>query len=122
QLHQFRGRIGRGPWRSLCLLMAEESLSADAEQRLNALVENNDGFALAEEDLRLRGPGDFFGTRQSGLPELKLARLGDTITLARAREAAQRIIAQDPDLSHPQHRLLREHTRRYWAKQRGDLS
>ncbi len=122
QLHQFRGRIGRGAWRSLCLLMAEEPLSADGEQRLNALVENSDGFALAEQDLRMRGPGDFFGTRQSGLPMLKMARLGDTAILARAREAAKQIIAQDAQLEQPQHRLLREHTRRYWAHQRGDLS
>ncbi|MDQ4078890.1 MAG: ATP-dependent DNA helicase RecG, partial [Chloroflexota bacterium] len=122
QLHQFRGRIGRGKWRSLCLLMAEESLSAEGEQRLNALVENSDGFALAEADLKMRGPGDFFGTRQSGLPDLKLARLGDTITLDRARQAAKLIMKQDPNLSQPQHRLLLEQTKRYWAKRKGDLS
>nr|MBA3531621.1 DNA helicase RecG [Ardenticatenales bacterium] len=122
QLHQFRGRIGRGQWRSLCLLMAEEPLSTDGEQRLNALVENSDGFALAEEDLKMRGPGDFFGTRQSGLPELQMARLGDTVTLSRARQAAQWLLEQDPELTQPQHQLLREQSRRYWEKKRGDVS
>jgi ATP-dependent DNA helicase RecG len=122
QLHQFRGRIGRGQWRSLCLLMAEDEVSSDGEQRLNAVVENADGFALAEEDLRMRGPGDFFGTRQSGLPELKMAKLGDTQTLVRARDAAQRILDLDPTLARPEHQLLREQTRRYWAAREGDLS
>ncbi len=122
QLHQFRGRIGRGAWRSLCLLMAEEPLSAEGEQRLNALVENNDGFALAEEDLKMRGPGDFFGTRQSGLPDLKIARLGDSATLARARDAAKLLLEQDPELSLPEHRLLQEQTAHYWARRKGDLS
>lgn len=122
QLHQFRGRVGRGPWRSLCLLMAEETLSSDGEQRLNALVENNDGFALAEEDLKMRGPGDYFGTRQSGLPELRLARLSDTPTLTLAREAAQLILEQDPELAHPDHTLLKEQTRRTWQRRGGELS
>jgi ATP-dependent DNA helicase RecG len=122
QLHQFRGRVGRGAARSLCLLMAEETLSSEGEQRLNALVQNSDGFALAEEDLKMRGPGDFFGTRQSGLPELKLAKLGDSTSLVRAREAARLILDDDPALAQPQHALLKEQTRRYWANRQGDLS
>ncbi|MCB9127498.1 MAG: ATP-dependent DNA helicase RecG [Ardenticatenales bacterium] len=122
QLHQFRGRIGRGPWRSLCLLMQEENISSDGEERLNALVENSDGFALAEQDLQMRGPGDFFGTRQSGLPDLTVARLGDSVTLVRAREAAQILLDADPELSHPANALLREQTQRYWSAQQGELS
>ncbi len=122
QLHQFRGRIGRGTARSLCLLMMEEELSADAEARLNALADNQDGFALAEIDLQLRGPGDFFGTRQSGLPELQMARLSDMPTLAQAREAAATLLAHDPDLSRPAHALLRRQVDSYWQRRGGDLS
>jgi ATP-dependent DNA helicase RecG len=117
QLHQFRGRIGRGKWRSLCLLMAEEGISEDAQQRLNALVENADGFALAEEDLKMRGAGDFFGTRQSGLAEMKMANLGDTLTLRCAREAARGILNEDPELAQPKHQLLREQTKHYWEQE-----
>ncbi|MGB0384700.1 MAG: ATP-dependent DNA helicase RecG [Ardenticatenaceae bacterium] len=117
QLHQFRGRIGRGQWRSLCLLMAEEGISEEAQQRLQALVDNSDGFALAEEDLKMRGPGDFFGTRQSGMLELKMAKLGDTLTLSKAREAAKQILYHDPKLEHPAHQLLKAQTEKSWNKE-----
>ncbi|MDA1035375.1 MAG: ATP-dependent DNA helicase RecG, partial [Chloroflexi bacterium] len=88
QLHQLRGRVGRGEHQSYCLLTSE-TLSADAEERLNVLVKTNDGFEIAEADLRLRGPGDFFGTRQSGLPTLKMARIDDRDLLTAARAEAQ---------------------------------
>jgi ATP-dependent DNA helicase RecG len=97
QLHQIRGRVGRGEHQSYCVLMAE-SPSADATARLEELVKTNDGFAIAEADLRLRGPGDYFGTRQSGLPTLKMARLDDRELLASARTEAQTLIAADPSL------------------------
>ena len=76
QLHQFRGRVGRGEHRSYCLLLSD-SPSETARERLSALERIHDGFKLAEADLELRGPGDFFGTRQSGLPNLRMARLSD---------------------------------------------
>jgi ATP-dependent DNA helicase RecG len=100
QLHQLRGRVGRGEHQSYCLLLAEDP-SPEAQERLRLLERINDGFALAEEDLRLRGPGEFFGTRQSGLPELRLARLTDTALLTAARQAAQAVLAVDPSLRQP---------------------
>ena len=95
QLHQLRGRVGRGEHQSYCLLTSE-SLSADAGARLDVLVKTNDGFEIAEADLRLRGPGDFFGTRQSGLPTLKMARLEDRDLLAAARTEARSMLENDP--------------------------
>ncbi len=122
QLHQFRGRIGRGQWRSLCLLMAVENISEEGEKRLQVLVDNSDGFALAEEDLQMRGPGDFFGTRQSGMLELKMAKLGDTLTLSKAREVAKQIIHHDPELNHPAHQLLKSQIESYWNKENDGAS
>ena len=97
QLHQLRGRVGRGPHKSYCLLLTEAS-SEEAQRRLETLVQINDGFEIAEADLRLRGPGDFFGTRQSGLPTLRVARLSDSELLAKSREEAQRLLADSPQL------------------------
>ncbi|MCH7654989.1 MAG: ATP-dependent DNA helicase RecG [Chloroflexi bacterium] len=102
QLHQLRGRVGRGEHQSYCLLLSD-ALSADANERLNVLVRTNDGFAIAEADLQLRGPGDFFGTRQSGLPSLHMASLDDRDLLASARDEARTLLAADPTLAtHPQ--------------------
>jgi ATP-dependent DNA helicase RecG len=120
QLHQFRGRVGRGEHQSYCLLLAETP-SLDAEKRLRVIEATHDGFALAEEDLKLRGPGEFFGTRQSGLPDLKVAKLGDVRVLERAREAAQELFERDPDLKLPEHELLANQTHDFW-KTRTDLS
>ncbi len=118
QLHQFRGRVGRGGHESYCALISRVNGGAQAE-RLNALAETTDGFILAEKDLELRGPGDFLGTRQSGLPDLKLANLSDLSTLHRAQEAAQDLLRQDTDLSnYPQ---VREKVERFW-RGHGDLS
>ena len=99
QLHQLRGRVGRGEHQSYCLLLSD-SLSEDAKARLDVLVKTTDGFDIAEADLRLRGPGDYFGTRQSGLPTLKMARLDDRDLLSSARAEAQALIEQDPALTH----------------------
>jgi len=109
QLHQLRGRVGRGPWKSYCILLTSGRLGEDAQRRLAAMVETNDGFKIAEVDLQLRGPGEFFGTRQSGLPEFRVADLlRDTAILEEARREAQAIIAEDAELRSPAHRGLRE--------------
>jgi len=105
QLHQFRGRVGRGPHSSSCLLLTESDAEATLA-RLRALERTSDGFALAEEDLRMRGPGQFFGTRQSGLPDLRVASYGDHETLVRARRQAAAILQADPALSLPEHGAL----------------
>ncbi|HPM12662.1 MAG TPA: ATP-dependent DNA helicase RecG [Bacteroidales bacterium] len=108
QLHQLRGRVGRGGEQSYCILMAGNKLSAEGKTRLESMVQSNDGFELAEIDLKLRGPGDIEGTQQSGLPiSLKLANLakdGKIIQLARSK--AFDIIAKDPALELPQHSIL----------------
>ncbi|MGQ9713753.1 MAG: ATP-dependent DNA helicase RecG [Anaerolineae bacterium] len=107
QLHQFRGRVGRGEHQSYCLLIGEPA-SQEAQERLEAIARTQDGFALAEKDLQLRGPGDFFGLRQSGMPDLRVARLGDLKTLELARQQAERILLQDQNLQRPEHAMLRE--------------
>lgn len=106
QLHQLRGRVGRGKHQSYCVLVTAGK-SDTARERLRALCATNDGFQIAEEDLRLRGPGDFFGKRQHGLPQLKVADFAaDVELLKEAKAAAEELIARDPDLSRPEHRLL----------------
>ncbi len=113
QLHQFRGRVGRGEHQSYCILLAE-SPSEDAQHRLEILAQTQDGFALAEEDLKLRGPGEFFGTRQSGLPALRIATLADVRTLEEAREEGQQLLQEDPALEAPEHRLLAQALEDFW--------
>ena len=105
QLHQFRGRVGRGEHQSYCFLFMQNE-SETAKQRLRAMVSHNSGFKLAEIDLELRGPGQIFGVRQSGIPDLKMASLTDSATITKAREAAQTIINTDPMLE--QYPLLNE--------------
>ena len=113
QLHQLRGRVGRGAAASHCLLLHDGD-NALARQRLEVLARSNDGFEIAEMDLRLRGPGQVLGTRQSGLPDLALASLADDgAVLEQAREVAREVLAQDPDLSrHPGLRQALEEQRR----------
>jgi len=113
QLHQFRGRVGRGQHQSYCILLTE-SPSAEAEERLKILETTKDGFELAEKDLMLRGPGEFFGTRQSGLPDLKMARLSDAVILELARKEAIELFHADPYLKQPEHRLLAREVGRLW--------
>ena len=101
QLHQFRGRVGRGTEKSYCLLLSDQP-SEEARERLELMTRTLDGFELAEEDLRLRGPGEFFGTRQSGLPDLRMARLSDTAILEMARAEAEQTMSRDPYLESPE--------------------
>ncbi|MSQ22499.1 MAG: ATP-dependent DNA helicase RecG [Dehalococcoidia bacterium] len=114
QLHQFRGRVGRGQHASYCILVAE-SPSEEARERLAAMEKIEDGFKLAEVDLELRGPGDYFGTRQSGLPDLRMARLTDAELLTLARKEAQALLEADPELSLPEHAALKEAMARFTA-------
>jgi len=120
QLHQFRGRVRRGKYQSYCLLLAE-SPSVEGEERLKAIESTQDGFVLAEKDLEMRGPGEFFGTRQSGLPDLKLAKLSDVKILEQARAEALALFQDDPDLTKPEHKLLARKVEEFWRGE-GDLS
>jgi len=107
QLHQLRGRVGRGPWKSYCILMTD-TRSEDARRRIAAMTKTNDGFRIAEVDLSVRGPGDFFGTRQSGLPPFRVADLlRDGAMLEDARAEAMAVVQRDPRLLAPEHRELR---------------
>jgi ATP-dependent DNA helicase RecG len=115
QLHQFRGRVGRGPEQSYCMLLAEDP-SEIGRQRLDIIERVYDGFKLAEEDLQLRGPGEFFGTRQSGLPDLRMARLSDVAILEAARNEATILFEDDPRLKKPEHFPLAGELSRIWPE------
>jgi ATP-dependent DNA helicase RecG len=107
QLHQLRGRVGRGGEQSYCVLMTGEELSKEARRRLETMCRTNDGFELAEVDMELRGPGDLMGTQQSGIPDLKMADLmRDREILTTARYIGNRILEEDSDLSNPEHAIL----------------
>jgi ATP-dependent DNA helicase RecG len=121
QLHQFRGRIGRGEQESYCILVADSEDQAENE-RLRAMEESQDGFVLAERDLQQRGPGEFFGTRQSGFADTDVARLLDVRLIEQARATAQRVFAQDPDLQLPEHRLMAERMASRWSTTSGEIS
>lgn len=109
QLHQLRGRIGRGHYPSKCILLAQYRSSEEARIRLRAMERTTDGFKIAEDDLALRGPGEFFGLRQSGLPDFRVAHiLRDTSILMEARKEAFRVIQEDPELCLPSHEGLKE--------------
>lgn len=115
QLHQLRGRVGRGGGKSCCLLLTDGFVSEDGRRRLTVMERTNNGFDIAEEDLSIRGPGDFFGTRQAGLPELKVANiLKNAKVLETARREAFDLIINDPMLLHPDHKLLRNAIERRW--------
>ncbi len=116
QLHQFRGRVGRGDHPSYCLLLADRS-TPESRERLKAVEATQDGFLLAEKDLEMRGPGEFFGTRQSGLPDLKVAGMGDSRLLDLARREAQRLMEADPELQRPEHRLLARRVATFWQEE-----
>lgn len=120
QLHQFRGRIGRGTEQSFCLLLSDAP-GQEARERLSIIEKVCDGFVLAEEDLKLRGPGEFFGTRQSGIPDLTMARLSDVALLEKARKEALEIFQKDPLLAGEEHLPLAREVKRVW-KAEGELS
>jgi len=116
QLHQLRGRVGRSEIASSCILLAQGSGSADAGKRLRIMEKTTDGFLIAEEDLVLRGPGEFMGTRQSGLPDFRIANLiRDSKILQEAKNSARELVEEDPGLEKPEHRLLKEVLMRRWA-------
>jgi ATP-dependent DNA helicase RecG len=115
QLHQLRGRIGRGRYPSKCILLAQYRSSEEAKVRLRAMEKTNDGFKIAEEDLTLRGPGEFFGTRQSGLPDFRVAHIiRDTPILIEARKEAFRLVQEDPELTHSSHSDLKNMLMKRW--------
>ncbi len=123
QLHQLRGRIGRGPNKSLCILLASFKQSNVAKTRLRAMVDTDDGFRISEIDLKLRGAGDFFGTRQSGLPDLKIADIvEDAEILFQARDVANKLMGRDPKLSDPEHALLSSYFKTFYAFSKMNLS
>jgi len=115
QLHQLRGRVGRGGYESYCILLAGRVGSLDTYQRLKVMEDTNDGFKIAEEDLKLRGPGDFLGTRQSGLPEFRVVNLlTDASLLQKAREEAFKMLKNDPNLTLKEHAGLKEIVKMRW--------
>jgi len=115
QLHQLRGRVGRGDYQSFCVLLADPKTD-DGARRLEVMRSTTDGFVIAEEDLKLRGPGEFVGTKQSGLLKLRIANIvGDSEILNEAREEAFRLVDADPGLQRPEHQALAEHLRSRYA-------
>jgi ATP-dependent DNA helicase RecG len=115
QLHQFRGRVGRGEEQSYCMLLAMRP-SEVSRERLDIIERTQDGFKLAEEDLKLRGPGEFFGTRQSGMPDLRMAKLSDIGLLEMARGEAERIFEIDPALKMPGHLPMAKELAQTWPE------
>lgn len=121
QLHQFRGRVGRGQDQSYCLLIPDSDDETD-NQRLAAMEATTDGFKLAELDLEQRGPGDFLGTRQSGIPALHTAQITDVRLIEKARRHAKALFESDPALEKEEHALLAQEMKRYWASGKGEMS
>src|SRR5947209_4613154 len=115
QLHQFRGRVGRGKDQAFCYVLSADA-GLQAQERLNIFQSTDDGFRLSEEDLRLRGPGDFIGVRQSGMPELRMADLSDTRLIELSRSLAEKLWQSDPYLRKPEHAALRERMRLFWQQ------
>ena len=116
QLHQLRGRVGRGKHQSYCVLLSDNR-NPDTRERLKVMTRTTDGFRISEEDLKARGPGDFFGRRQHGLPQLRMADLaGDMRVLKEAQQTAQELLTADPALEQPENRRVLEQVRRLFAE------
>ncbi|MEI8132959.1 MAG: ATP-dependent DNA helicase RecG, partial [Leptolinea sp.] len=121
QLHQFRGRVGRGDAQSFCLLIPDSDAALENE-RLAVMEETNDGFVLAEKDLEQRGPGDFLGTRQSGYADLRMAKLTDVHLIENARRHALQVFETDPNLENPENKMLASALNDFWGNGQGDVS
>jgi ATP-dependent DNA helicase RecG len=121
QLHQLRGRVGRGAEQSYCILIPQTSDAAENE-RLLAMESTNDGFVLAEQDLKQRGPGEFLGTRQAGYAGLRLANLTDIHLIEKARSYAQQVFENDPTLTADEHQLMLQALEHFWPRREGDVS
>jgi ATP-dependent DNA helicase RecG len=121
QLHQLRGRVGRSDEQSICLLVPENEDSLENE-RLSVMIETNDGFVLAEKDLQQRGPGDFIGYRQSGFADLKMAKITDIRLIEKARNAAELLFDEDPQLEKPENALLLQKLQSFWNSDKSDIS
>jgi len=121
QLHQLRGRVGRSDKQSYCLLIPETEDQIENE-RLAVMAETNNGFILAEKDLQQRGPGEFLGERQSGFAQFKMANISDIHLIEKAREQAQKLFLIDPDLSKPEHALLKNDMEFFWSNKSNDIS
>jgi ATP-dependent DNA helicase RecG len=122
QLHQLRGRVGRGQYKSYCILVSDAD-GEDAKARLKVMTQTSDGFKISEEDLKLRGPGDFFGSRQHGLPEMHIADLcSDMNVLQTAQDAARELLSSDPELTAPGHEKLRAQVDRLFEQNSGTLN
>jgi ATP-dependent DNA helicase RecG len=121
QLHQLRGRIGRGAAKSYCVLMTGGKVSQEAERRLKEMVRTQDGFEIAELDLELRGPGEFFGTKQAGMPGLRVANiLRDRKLLELAKVEAKRIVEEgDPDVTREDREKIMQHLKQHWQRRYG---
>jgi len=118
QLHQFRGRVGRGDAQSYCFLIPDSD-NAGENMRLQVMTETDDGFKLAEVDLEQRGPGDFLGTRQAGAIDLKMASLADLPLIKEARDIAERVLEEDPELEEVENMSLKEALVRFWPQSDG---
>jgi len=118
QLHQLRGRVGRGADQSYCVLVTSYKLSEDSRKRIDILTSSNDGFEIAEADLKLRGPGDLEGTQQSGIAfDLKIANLArDGQLIEYVRNIARSVLENDPDLVLPEHIVFRKQLKKLFAK------
>lgn len=122
QLHQLRGRVGRGEHKSWCILVSDTK-NQESKERLRIMCHTNDGFKISEEDLRLRGPGDFFGSRQHGLPEMHIADLGgDVRVLQTAQNEAQALLAADPELDSPENLALKKRIKQLFQDKAGTLN
>jgi len=123
QLHQLRGRVGRGADQSYCILMTSSKLGNDARTRIRTMVDTNDGFKISETDLQIRGAGDLQGTQQSGILDMKIANLGqDQVILQQARDSVIKMLEKDPHLALPEHLVLqaffeeRKRTNSDWSR------